>query len=118
MIHEYHDAQEQALEALIAASLRPPGQQPDVTGDEIKRFVDQQVTLSAEDEAALAKAKPSLNRAIGKILNGEPETISADANASADRRAAEARLPKSLLTLGRSKGLMLEQMQVLLNMRL
>jgi len=64
MIPENDNAQEQALEALIAASLRPPGTQPEITEDEIRRFVDQQVTLSAEDEAALTKAKPNLMRSL------------------------------------------------------
>ncbi len=117
MIPENDNAQEQALEALIAASLRPPGKQPEITEDEIKRFVDQQVTMSAEDEAALAKAKPSLMRAVGTILSDKSESVPADVKTSAEREG-EIRIPKSLLTLGKSKGLMLDQMLVLLNMRL
>ncbi len=106
MTPENDTAQEQALEALIAASLRAPGKQP-VTENELKRFVEQQVTLSAEDEAALQKAKPTLKKQVLFILKHQGQTV-----------AFEIEIPKSLLTLGERKHLMLPQMRMLLNMRL
>jgi len=100
-------AQEQALEALIAASLRAPGKQPEVTEDELRRFVEQQVTLSAADEAALERAKPNLKRQVRVILQGKHRPI-----------VSEPEIPRSLLTLGENKHLILPQMRTLLNMRL
>ncbi len=64
---------ERALEALAAASLRCPDELPDITDDEIKRFVEQKVTLSNEDEAALAKSKPQLLQAVNEILLGNKQ---------------------------------------------
>lgn len=108
MTPENDTAQEQALEALIAASLRAPGKQPEVTENELKRFVEQQVTLSAEDEAALEKAKPNLKRQVLDILRGNRKIAV----------PAGCEIPKSLLTLGEKKRLMLPQMRTLLNMRM
>ena len=107
MTPENDMAQEQALEALIAASLRAPGNQPEVTENELKRFVEQQVTLTTEDEAALEKAKPALKRQVLSILKHQRQTV-----------ASEIEMPKSLLTLGERKRLILPQMRTLLNMRL
>ncbi len=106
MTPENDKAQEQALEALIAASLRAPGKQPELTENEIKRFVEQRVTLSAEDEAALERAKPNLKRQFRDILRGKNQVA-----------VSEPEIPKSLLTLGERKHLMLPQMRTLLNMR-
>lgn len=64
-------AQEQAVEALIAASLRPAGTEPPLTETEIGRFVEQRVTLSTEDDAALERAKPSLKRQVRTILQDQ-----------------------------------------------
>jgi hypothetical protein len=68
MTPEQAKAQQEALEALIAASLLAPGTETEVTNEEIGRYVSQNVTLSAEDEAALVKAKPHLHKAITEIL--------------------------------------------------
>jgi hypothetical protein len=70
MTPENTNAQEKALEALIAASLRAPDKETEVTEAEISRYVDQRVTLSSEDEAALEKAKPRVMQSIGIILQG------------------------------------------------
>jgi|ERR1035438_7506447 hypothetical protein len=70
MTPENTNAQEKALEALIAASLRAPDKETEVTEAEISRYVDQCVTLSSEDEAALEEAKPRIMQAIGNILQG------------------------------------------------
>jgi hypothetical protein len=66
-------AQEKAIEALIAASLRAPSKETEVTDEEISRYVDQHVTLSSEDEAALEKGKPGVMQAIKKILQGNEQ---------------------------------------------
>jgi hypothetical protein len=108
MTPENVNAQEQALEALVAASLRAPGKQSDVTESELRRFVDQQVTLSVEDEAALTKAKPNLKQQVRDILQCGHRTAA----------PVEREIPQSLLTLGERKHLMLPQMHTLLNMRL
>ena len=50
-------AQEKAIEALIAASLRAPKKETELTHEEISRYVDQRVTLSQEDKVALEKSK-------------------------------------------------------------
>jgi len=101
-------AQDHALEALIAASLRAPGKQPQASDDDLKRFVEQQVTLSAEDEAALNKAKPALkSKLLAALGRGQRQTST-----------KKVEIPKSLLTLGEKKGLIPSQMQTLLNMRL
>ncbi len=99
-------AQEQALEALIAASLRAPGNLPEVAENELTRFVEQRVTLSAEDEAALQKAKPDLKRQVRDVLQVQHEV------------APEPEIPQSLLTFGEKECLMVPQMRTLLNMRL
>lgn len=63
-------AHEKALGALIAASLRSPLNEPEVTEQDIKRFVEQSVTLNAEDKAALEKAEPEFLTSVAKILIG------------------------------------------------
>jgi hypothetical protein len=68
MTPESVNAQEAALEALVAASLRCPEKLPDITENEIRRFVEQKVTLDAEDEAALADTKGELFKTIKTIL--------------------------------------------------
>src|ERR1043166_7307072 len=67
-------ARETAVEALCAASLRCPDNEPEITEEEISRFVEQKVTLSPEDKAALAGSKADLMHAIGKILRGNAQT--------------------------------------------
>src|ERR1700730_1662568 len=64
---------DQAIEALIAASLRAPDEEPAITEQQISRYVDGQVTLSAEDEQALAKSKSAVSDAIKRILHGDKE---------------------------------------------
>jgi len=108
MTPENDNAQDRALEALVAASLRAPGEQSDVTESEIRRFVEQRVTLSVEDEAALIKAKPSLKKQIHELLQ----------QTARNAATVEPEIPKSLLTLGAKKHLMPPQMRTLLNMRL
>lgn len=107
MTPENATAQERALEALVAASLRSPWKELEVTEEEIKRFVDQQVTLSAEDESALIDSKLKLMQQVRDTLRGRQQVA-----------ASELEIPKSLLTLGERKRLMLPQMRMLLNMRL
>jgi hypothetical protein len=92
---------------LVAASLRAPGAQPPPSENELGRFVDQNVTLSAEDEAALERARPALKRKFRATLQGPSRPA-----------VAEPDLPKSLLTFGERKGLILPQMRTMLNMRL
>ncbi len=68
------NAHDQAIEALIAASLRERDKEIELTDEEISRYVDQRVTLSSEDEAALDKSKEGVIREIAGILRGtEPE---------------------------------------------
>lgn len=64
-------AQEKAVEALIAASLRAPDKEAEVTKDEISRYVDQRVTLSSEDKAALENSKSGLMQIIKCLLGSE-----------------------------------------------
>jgi hypothetical protein len=45
MTPENAKAQDEAVEALIAASLRAPDKETEVTPEEISRYIDQQVTL-------------------------------------------------------------------------
>lgn len=71
MIPENAKTHAEAIEALVAASLRPADKQSPITEEEISRYVTQQITLSAEDEAALKKAKANLIDAIKKIVGGE-----------------------------------------------
>jgi hypothetical protein len=73
MTPENAKAQKKAIEALIAASLRAPGEKMDVTDEEISRYVDQRVTLSSEEEAALEKSKPALMQSIKQILRGNEQ---------------------------------------------
>lgn len=72
-------AQEKAVEALIAASLRAPGKETEVTHEEISRYVDQHVTLSSDDKAALEKSKPGVMQAIKDILLGDEQETQAPA---------------------------------------
>ena len=81
-------AQEEALEALIAASLRAPDRDAEVTEEEINRYVEQRVTLNSEDREALEKSKPGLMQAIEQILQGkEPEEQDCNARPSKAERA-------------------------------
>lgn len=62
---ETHDA---ALEALIAASLRVPDKESELADEDISRYLDQCITLSSEDEAALEKSKAKLIRKMKRVL--------------------------------------------------
>ena len=73
MTPEKAKAQDEAIEALIGASLRAPDKETEVTDEVISRYVDQRVTLSAEDKAALEKSKPGLLQAIKTILQGNEQ---------------------------------------------
>ena len=73
MTPENAKAQKKAIEALIAASLRAPSKETEVTEEEISRYVDQRVTLSPEEEAALEKSKPALMQSIKGILQGNEQ---------------------------------------------
>jgi hypothetical protein len=111
-------AHEKALEALVAASLRCPGKPPEITGNEIRRFVEQKVTLSAEDEAALAKSKPSLMRAVGNILKGNTEPDEDCVRGLRRTATVETPIPVSLAHLATREHLTIDQTRQLLNMRL
>jgi type I restriction enzyme S subunit len=81
-------AQEKAVEALIAASLRAPDKETEVTQEEINRYVDQRVTLNSEDKTALEKSKPGVMQAIKSILLGnEQEDHAPAARPEKDERA-------------------------------
>lgn len=67
------NAHDQAIEALIAASLREPDKETELTDEEISRYVDQHVTLSSEDADALKKSKAGLIREITNILQGSEQ---------------------------------------------
>jgi hypothetical protein len=111
-------AQEKALEALVAASLRCPDKLPDITEDEIRRFVEQKITLSPEDEAALAKSKPGLMQAIGRILKGNTESDEDCVRGSGTARSADAPIPGSLARLAEREHLTPSQTHQLLDMKL
>jgi hypothetical protein len=111
-------AQDEALEALVAASLRCPDKLPEITENEIRRFVEHKVTLSAEDEAALAKSKPGLMRAIGNILKGNAESDEDCVRGSGTARRADVPVPASLAKLAVREYLTTNQTHQLLNMRL
>src|SRR5258705_6915673 len=111
-------AQEEALEALVAASLRCPDKLPEITENEIKRFVEQKITLSAEDEAALAKSKPGLMQAVGNILKGNTESDEDCVRGSATARRADVPIPASLARLAVREHLTGCQTHQLLNLRL
>lgn len=66
-------AQEKAVEALIAASLRAPAKETEVTQEEISRYVNEHVTLNSEDKAALEKSMPGVKQAIKDILFGNEQ---------------------------------------------
>lgn len=70
MIPENAKTHDEAIEALIAASLRAPDKEQPITEEEISRYVDQQITLSVEDEEALKKSESNLFETIRKILQG------------------------------------------------
>lgn len=90
MTPENTNAQEKALEALIAASLRAPTKETEVTDEEISRYVEQCVTLSSEDKAALEKSKPGVEYAIKKILQGnEQEDCDCTARPSTAERSEQ-----------------------------
>lgn len=73
MTPENAKARDKAIETLIVASLRAPATEPEVTEEEINRYLDQTVTLSSEDEAALQASRHKLRKTIGRILHGEQE---------------------------------------------
>ncbi|HMG06492.1 MAG TPA: hypothetical protein VK581_13615 [Chthoniobacterales bacterium] len=73
MTPENAKARDQAVEVLIAASLRAPTTEPDVTDDQILRYLDQNVTLSSADEAALQTSRQKLRETVRRILHGEGE---------------------------------------------
>jgi hypothetical protein len=79
-------AQGNAVEALIAASLRAPDKEAEVTTEEISRYVEQRVTLSSEDKAALEESKPGALQAIKSILLGDEQE---DHNSAARPSRAE-----------------------------
>jgi hypothetical protein len=95
MIPENAKTHAEAIEALVAASLRPADKQSPITEEEISRYVNQQVTLSAEDEAALEKAKASLVDAIKKIIGGEKvqESVPVDSSGSKTRSEMQCVVP-------------------------
>lgn len=70
MTPEKANAHDEALEALIAASLRAPDEETEVTNEETNRYVEQGVTLSAADKSALEESKPGLLQTIKGILKG------------------------------------------------
>jgi len=72
MTPENAKTHDEALEALIAASLRAPEKEPEITEEEISRYVNQFVTLSADDEKALSDSEPQLHQEIAEILRGNP----------------------------------------------
>jgi len=73
MTPEKAKAQDEAIEALIGASLRAPDKETEVTDEEISRYVEQRVTLSAADKAALEKSNPGLLQAIKGILHANEQ---------------------------------------------
>jgi hypothetical protein len=86
-------AQDKAVEALIAASLRAPGKETEVTHEEISRYVDQHVTLSSEDKAALEQSKPRVMQAIKNILLGNEQETQAPAARPSKAECAEHSMP-------------------------
>jgi len=111
-------AQEKALEALVAASLRCPDKEPAITEEEISRFVKQKVTLSAEDKAALAASKPQLMRAVGRILKGDTQPEKDCVPNSNRARNDEVPIPNSLSLFAQRAGLTPDLTRCLLGMRL
>jgi len=59
--------------------LRAPKKETELTHEEISRYVDQHVTLSSEDKAALEKSKPGAMQAIKSILLGNEQETQAPA---------------------------------------
>jgi hypothetical protein len=118
MTSENVNAQEKALEALVAASLRCPDKPLAITEEEIKRFVEEQVTLSAEDEAALAQSKSELMRRIHDVLNESPECDKHCVTGLDVSHSAEVPIPRSLLDFAERKSLTVTQTRQLLGMRL
>jgi hypothetical protein len=88
-------AQEKAVEALIAASLRAPDKETEVTREEISRYVEQSVTLSSEDKAALEKSKPGVMQAIKSILLGNEQEENPSAARPSKAERAERFAPAS-----------------------
>src|ERR1035441_9094606 len=73
MTPEKAKAHEEAIEALIGASLRAPDKETEVSDEEISRYVDQHVTLSSEDKSALEKGKLGVLQTIKDILHGNEQ---------------------------------------------
>lgn len=67
-----------ALEALIAASLRIPDKESELSEEEISRYLDQCITLNSEDEAALEKSKTKLIRKMKGALQPD-KTVKTEA---------------------------------------
>jgi hypothetical protein len=84
MTPEKATPQDEAIEALIGASLRAPDKETEVTDEDISRYLEQRVTLSAEDKAALQKSKPALLQAIKTILQGN-EQVDQDSTARPEK---------------------------------
>jgi hypothetical protein len=69
MTPEDAKARDEAIEALIVSSLRAPDQEKEISDEVIRRYVDQNVTLSEEDNAALDKARVEVLSAVGNLFN-------------------------------------------------
>src|SRR6266849_5283193 len=85
MMRDDAKTHDEAIEALLAASLRVPNQQQEITEEDIKRYVEQQVTLTLEDEEALNRSRSALLDAVGRILHGDKKTTSPCINQASTR---------------------------------
>lgn len=72
MSSEKANAEDKAIEALIGASLRLPHKEEEISEEEIRRYVDQRVTLDPEHRAALEQSKPRLLKTLKAIVLGSP----------------------------------------------
>ena len=77
----------------------------EVTQDEISRYVDQRVTLSSEDRAALEQSKPGVMQAIKNILLGNEQEDHAPAArpAKAERASILSQVIADALRVNSSK---------------
>ena len=92
------NANDQAIEALVAASLREPDKETELTEEETYRYVDQRVTLSSEDEEALRKSKADVIQKIADILQvGKTE------KADGGRSKPKTTVPKQSATQQRNR---------------
>lgn len=62
------ESEDQAVEALIAASLSQLERDAPLTEEELGRYIDQRVTLISEDRSALEDSKEETMRAVEQIL--------------------------------------------------